>query len=139
MAKKMKIQKYLSFVENGQKFMECKKCGYYVHTSEEAVAITCSDCVQRICIAKRPELIPELNPKTKKTGKPPGWHFMSEFVDKDGTVYHKGKEQPELKGTLKITKVKTIKRKPKIKKREKDIFELAKEYKQKQKIKKKNK
>ena len=31
---------------------------------------------------------------------------MNEFVDKDGNVFHKGKEQPKLKGTLKPTKVK---------------------------------
>ena len=31
---------------------------------------------------------------------------MNEFVDKDGNVFHKGKEQPELKGTLPPTKVK---------------------------------
>ena len=31
---------------------------------------------------------------------------MAEFVDKDGTVYHKGKEQPKLKGTLPPTEVK---------------------------------
>jgi len=30
---------------------------------------------------------------------------MNEFVDKDGNVFHKGKEQPKLKGTLKPTKV----------------------------------
>ena len=33
------------------------------------------------------------------------WHFMNEFVDKDGNVFHKGVEQPKLKGTLKPTKV----------------------------------
>ena len=32
--------------------------------------------------------------------------FMNEFVDKDGNVFHKGKEQPKLKGTLPPTKVK---------------------------------
>jgi len=32
--------------------------------------------------------------------KPRGWHFMNEFVDSEGNVYHKGVEQPELKGTL---------------------------------------
>jgi hypothetical protein len=30
---------------------------------------------------------------------------MKEFVDTDGTVFHKGKEQPDLKGTLKPTKI----------------------------------
>ena len=42
----------------------------------------------------------------KPTGRPAGWHFMNEFVDKDGNVFHKGKEQPKLKGTLPPTKVK---------------------------------
>ena len=35
---------------------------------------------------------------------------MSEFVDKDGNVFHKGKEQPKLKGTLPVTKVKPRKK-----------------------------
>jgi len=40
---------------------------------------------------------------------------MKEFVDKDGTVFHKGVEQPDLKGTLEPTivirtKVKTKRR-----------------------------
>ena len=37
--------------------------------------------------------------KRVSTGRP-CWHFMNEYVDKDGNVFHKGKEQPELKGTL---------------------------------------
>jgi hypothetical protein len=32
--------------------------------------------------------------------KPRGWHFRDVFVDSEGNVYHKGIEQPELKGTL---------------------------------------
>ena len=36
---------------------------------------------------------------------------MNEFVDKDGNVFHKGKEQPKLKGTLPPTKVKPVKKK----------------------------
>ncbi|MBC8298015.1 MAG: IBR domain-containing protein [Pelagibacterales bacterium] len=137
MANKKQIQKYLSFIEDGELLMECKKCGYYIEVSEDAVSVICSDCVQRICLAKRPELIPELDPKKKKTGRPIGWHFMGVFVDKDGTVFHRGKEQPDLKGTLPATKVKPVKKKAKVKPKEKDIFELAKEYKRKQKIKKK--
>jgi hypothetical protein len=39
---------------------------------------------------------------------------MNEFVDKDGNVFHKGKEQPDLKGTLKPTKVKPRKKKKKL-------------------------
>ena len=49
---------------------------------------------------------------------------MTEFVDKDGNVFHKGKEQPELKGTLPPTKVK--KPKKKMKRRTKDEILVAK-------------
>ena len=52
--------------------------------------------------------------KHKKTGRPAGWHFMNEYVDKDGNVFHKGKEQPDLKGTLPPTKVKPRKKKKKL-------------------------
>ena len=48
------------------------------------------------------------------TGRPAGWHFMNEYVDKDGNVFHKGKEQPDLKGTLKPTKVKPPKKRKKL-------------------------
>ena len=39
---------------------------------------------------------------------------MAEYVDKDGNVFHKGKEQPELKVTLKPTKIKPRKKKKKL-------------------------
>ena len=58
----------------------------------------------------------------KPTGRPAGWHFMNEFVDKDGNVFHKGKEQPKLKGTLPPTKVKA---KKKTKRRTKDEILVA--------------
>ena len=60
----------------------------------------------------------------KPTGRPSGWHFMNEFVDKDGNVFHKGVEQPKLKGTLPPTKVK--KPKKKVKRRTKDEILVAK-------------
>ena len=49
--------------------------------------------------------MPTEKPKKVSTGRPAGWHFMNEFVDKDGNVFHKGVEQPDLKGTLPPTKV----------------------------------
>ena len=36
---------------------------------------------------------------------------MKEFVDVQGNVFHKGKEQPKLKGTLKPTEPKPTKKK----------------------------
>ena len=63
----------------------------------------------------------------KPTGRPAGWHFMNEFVDKDGNVFHKGKEQPKLKGTLKPTKVKPPKKKTKRKTKDEILVARHKE------------
>ena len=115
MVKKQK-QEWITFYEDGKRFMLCKRCqSEYVETSEDAVAVTCSNCVQKICIGHMSleEMMPSLKKKVT-TGRPPGWHFMNEFVDKDGNVFHKGKEQPELKGTLKPTKVKPPKKRKKM-------------------------
>jgi hypothetical protein len=83
------------------------------------------------------EMIPSLR-KKKTTGRPAGWHFMNEFVDKDGNVFHKGKEQPELKGTLKPTKVKPPKKRKKLTADEKLYRDLNK-WKTRKKVRKKKK
>ena len=72
----------------------------------------------------------------KSSGRPAGWHFMNEYVDKDGNVFHKGKEQPDLKGTLQPTIVKPRKKKKKLTADEK-MFKLAAKHKRKRKLKKK--
>ena len=110
MAKKQK-QTYGSFEEDGQRYLQCKRCFEYQKCDSDAVAITCSHCVQLIMMAKFPDLIPQ---QKKSSGRPAGWHWMNEFVDKDGNVFHKGKEQPDLKGTLPPTKVKPKKKKKKL-------------------------
>ena len=123
-----KNKKYMSFREGGKRYMQCKHCqSEYVQTSEDAVAVTCHRCVARICISQMSleEMMPSLRKKIT-TGRPPGWHFMNEFVDKKGNVFHKGKEQPELKGTLKPTKVKPRKKKKKLTADEKLYKELNK-------------
>ena len=89
--------------------LECKKCGRWVdNVGEEAKTVICSYCV--LGMVGMPE---ESKTTYKPTGRPAGWHFMSEFVDKDGNVFHKGKEVPKLKGTLPPTKVKPPKKKTK--------------------------
>ena len=126
MAKKNK-QEWMSFHEDGKRYMQCKVCqSEYVQTGEDTVAVTCSSCVTRITTSQMTleDFFPSM--KIKKTGRPAGWHWMSEFVDKDGKVYHKGKEQPELKGTLKPTKVKPRKKKKKLTADEKLYKELNK-------------
>ena len=88
--------------------LSCHKCNRIVENiGETATKVTCSVCTMMLVG------LPE-EPKQKvSTGRPAGWHFMAEFVDKDGNVFHKGKEQPKLFGTLKPTKVKPPKKKPK--------------------------
>jgi hypothetical protein len=71
----------------------------------------------------------------KPTGRPAGWHFMNEFVDTDGNVFHKGKEQPKLKGTLPPTKVKPVTKK-KTKRRTKEQILIAREAEKKAALKK---
>ena len=112
MAKKQK-QTYGSFVENGQKYLQCKRCLEYQKCDNDAVAITCAHCVAIIQMVKFPDSLPKSISK-KPTGRPAGWHWMKEFVDKDGNVFHKGKEQPDLKGTLPPTKVKPPKKRKKL-------------------------
>ena len=130
-------KKYNSFEEDGIRYLQCKHCYNYVSVSEGIVAITCNECVTRIQLNKFPESLPKSHMK-KSTGRPAGWHFMNEFVDKDGNVFHKGKEQPKLKGTLKPTKVKPPKKREK-KDKDEQMFDLAKKYKKKLKLKRRTK
>ena len=63
----------------------------------------------------------------RPTGRPAGWHWMAEFVDKDGNVFHRGKEQPKLKGTLPPTKVSAPKKKTKRRTQEQILLDRAKD------------
>ena len=110
--------------------LPCEKCGRLVENcGDTAVKATCSHCV--MSAVGMPE-----SPKStyKPTGRPAGWHFMNEFVDTDGNVFHRGKEQPKLKGTLKPTKVKP--RKKKAKRRSKQEMLVARHNKKKEALKK---
>ena len=134
-----KNKEYMSFYEDGKRYMQCKVCqSEYVQTGEDAIAVTCSSCVTRITTSQMTleDFYPSM--KIKKTGRPAGWHWMTEFVDKKGNVFHKGKEQPELKGTLKPTKVKPPKKRKKLTADEK-LFKQAAKYKKKLKVKRRQK
>ena len=135
---KKKKQEWISFIEDGVRWMICKVCqSEYVEVDENTFAITCSSCVIKKTLELKP--MDEFFAKTqKKTGRPAGWHFMKEFVDKDGSVFHKGKEQPDLKGTLKPTKVKPPKKRKKLSADEK-LYKRAARYKKKLKAKRKKK
>ena len=109
--KKKQKQEWMTFTENGERFMQCKHCqSEYVRVDSDVVAVTCSHCVVQRTLALQP-MDKFFSKKHKKTGRPPGWQWMKEFVDKDGNVFHKGKEQPKLKGTLPPTKVKPVAKK----------------------------
>ena len=131
MVKKQK-QTYHSFIEDGQKHLQCKKCYEYQKVDADTVAVTCSRCVAIIMIAKFPDTLPKA--AKKSSGRPAGWHWMNEFVDKDGNVFHKGKEQPDLKGTLPPTKVKPPKKRKKLSADEK-LFKKAADWKKRLKAK----
>ena len=132
----MKQDERHSFIENGKKYLQCKNCYEYVAVDDDTAGITCSLCTQRRCLSKMSleEMMPSLRQKPK-TGRPAGWHWMNEFVDKDGNVFHKGKEQPELKGTLKPTKVKPRKKKKKLTADQK-LFKKAADWKKRLKLRK---
>ena len=82
--------------------------------------------------ARMYKMFPETIEKVTKfkSGRPAGWHFMNEFVDKDGNVFHKGVEQPELKGTLQSTKVTRAKVKNKRRTQEQILIDRHNEKKQ---------
>ena len=116
---------------DGVPYMDCKITGEPVrNVGTEATSVIGS----RAVIARIHQMFPEQDkPKRVKTGRPSGWHFMNEFVDKDGNVFHKGKEQPDLKGTLPPTKIKP---KKKAKRRSKEEILLARHEKKKKVLKK---
>ena len=118
---------------DGVPYMDCKITGEPVpNVSTDATSVVGSKAV----MGKLDKMFPETTKKVKpKTGRPAGWHWMAEFVDKDGTVYHKGKEQPKLKGTLKPTKIKK-KTKVKVKRRSQEEILIAREKEKKEALKK---
>ena len=114
---KSTFEKNGGYFIDGVAYMDCKITGEPVpNVSTEAVSVIGSRAVMGMVG------LPEEKPKKVSTGRPAGWHFMNEFVDKDGNVFHKGKEQPKLKGTLPPTKVQPVKRK---KRRSKEEILLA--------------
>ena len=116
---------------DGIPYMDCKITGEPVrNVGTEATSVIGSKAV----MARINKLFPDQDkPRRVKTGRPAGWHWMNEFVDKDGNVFHKGKEQPDLKGTLPPTKIKP---KKKVKRRSKEEMLLARHEKKKKVLKK---
>jgi len=109
--------------------LECSKCGRWVENiGDSTVKVTCSICVLQAVG------MPEEKKSYIPTGRPAGWHFMKEFVDKDGNVFHKGVEAKQLKGTLPPTKI--TKAKVKTKRRTKEQILIDRHNKKKAALKK---
>jgi len=123
MAKKTKIN-FPTRTRQGDRYMICRNsipngkywkgtlCDTWSKVGKDTVAVLCSSCVQKVVDP------PEFQSAYKSKGFPRGWQFRKEFVHKDGTVYHKGVEQPKLKGTLAPTEI-NIDDKKKLTKKEK--------------------
>ena len=124
MSKENEIE-IMSFTEKGQRWLQCKSCYEYQMVEEKTKSITCARCTMIGTLKRKP--MDEFFAKQRvSTGRPAGWHFMNEFVDKDGNVFHKGVEQPKLKGTLPPTKV-TPKKKTKRRTKEQILLDRQKE------------
>ena len=97
---KSTFEKNGGYFIDGVAYMDCKITGEPVaNVSTEIKSVIGSRAVMGMVG------LPKEKPKRVSSGRPAGWHFMNEFVDKDGRVFHKGKEQPDLKGTLPPTKI----------------------------------
>jgi len=130
--KETTFEKNGGYFIGGVAYMDCKITGEPVkNVSTDCKEVIGSRALTGLLHKKFPDVS---KPTYQPTGRPSGWHFMNEFVDKDGTVYHKGKEQPKLKGTLPPTKVKPVKKK-KTKRRTKEQILLDRHNEKKQALK----
>ena len=128
---KSTFEKNGGYFINGVAYMDCKITGEPVsNVSTEAVSVISSRALMGRMFKQFPDVT---KPTYKPTGRPAGWHWMAEFVDKDGNVFHKGKEQPKLKGTLPPTKIEP---KKKTKRRTKEQILIDRHNKKKQALRK---
>ena len=128
---KSTFEKNGGYFIDGVAYMDCKVTGEPVaNVSTEAKSVIGSRAVMGMVG------LPKEKPSRVSSGRPAGWHFMNEFVDKDGTVFHKGKEQPDLKGTLPPTKIVP---KKKTKRRTKEEILIARDKEKKAALKKAHK
>jgi|WetSurSiteA1Bulk_404760.scaffolds.fasta_scaffold18843_1 hypothetical protein len=126
------LKKTHSFID-----LDCSKgCGKTVRVDSNVVSVICWHCT---AMSVAP---PDIKPVYKKTDaprKPKGWHFMKVFVDSEGNVFHEGKEQPSLKGTLPATTIKPRKSMAEKEKEEaKKQKKLLKLYEKKKRLKEQN-
>jgi len=122
---KSTFEKNGGYFIDGVAYMDCKITGEPVaNVSTETKSVIGSGALMGRMFKQFPDTT---TPKRQPTGRPAGWHFMKEFVDKDGNVFHLGKEQPKLKGTLPPTKVKPKKKTTKRRTKEQILLARAAE------------
>tara|TARA_R100000008_G_scaffold34129_1_gene19332 strand:+ start:2404 stop:2802 length:399 start_codon:yes stop_codon:yes gene_type:complete len=127
---KTKYKKTNEYIEKGVRYMQCQTGCCYISVADETKSVRCYYDLHH----SLNKLFPNQDkPRVVRTGRPAGWHFMKEFVDKSGNVFHKGVEMVELKGTLPPT---IIKPKKKAKRRTKEQILIARYEKKKAAIKK---
>lgn len=97
----------------GGKYWQDKECKNWTEVSARTTAVLCPACTMAILGP------PETRQGYMPSGKPRGWQFMKEYVDTDGNVFHKGIEQPTLKGTLPATQFDNTVAKSRLSKQEK--------------------
>ena len=95
------------------------RCNRWTKVTTNTTAVLCS---RFTCKTVPP---PEMRKGYVSKGRPRGWQFMKEFVDKDGNVFHKGVEQKKLKGTKSATKLEPKSTKRKLSKGEKATLKQA--------------
>ena len=84
--KQSQFEKNGGYFIDGVAYMDCKITGEPVkNVSTECKEVIGSRALTGLLHKKFPETS---KPSYTPTGRPAGWHWMKEFVDKDGTVYH---------------------------------------------------
>ena len=125
--RKVAESKYKSKIKDNQRIMICQnsvpggkwwkgtECSEWVIVSERATAVLCYRCVNL-----------HVEPPVERGATN---RFMKLYVAADGTVFHKGVEQTDLKGTLPVTVIEPKVEKKKMTKQEKDaaLLSLGKE------------
>jgi len=98
-SKKMETKVKRLSSEDSYKTVICSKC----NRMPMKIEITSKSGICWLCTTRMVE--PPTLANNKPTGRPRGWQFRHEYVDKDGNVFHKGEEQASLKGTKSPTKL----------------------------------
>ncbi len=113
---------------------ECTKCGESTTQVCRTFSGDRSSITEKhICLECHPIQYEEKITIVEKK-RPQGWQFKNEFVDDDGTVFHRGVEVPALKGTLPPTDVETMRKEQKERKKEKKAHKAEREEKRQQKL-----